>query len=169
MARPILPVRLQTSIVGRNELNYRVRNGNGCTLALIGTNFVGVDFVSFATAQARSLTHSVTPPLPREPAYAGLRSEKDGRTSSAWTSHHSRPRKRDLSLASSRLLFLANPLTLGFARRRTGERISAGEISRPFREYLSHSRTKAAAAKRKRKERHCQIVRKDRINSVVSF
>ena len=39
MALPILPVRLQTSIVGRSELNFRVRDGNGWTLALISTNY----------------------------------------------------------------------------------------------------------------------------------
>ena len=39
-ALPIFPVRLQTSIFGRSELNFRVRNGNGWTLALISTNFV---------------------------------------------------------------------------------------------------------------------------------
>ena len=39
LALPILPVRLQTSIVGRNELNFRVRDGNGWTLALISTNY----------------------------------------------------------------------------------------------------------------------------------
>ena len=39
LALPILPVRLQTSIVGRSELNFRVRNGNGWTLALISTNY----------------------------------------------------------------------------------------------------------------------------------
>ena len=39
MALPIFPVRLQTSIVGRSELNFRVRNGNGWTLALISTNY----------------------------------------------------------------------------------------------------------------------------------
>ena len=38
MALPIFPVRLQTSIVGRSELNFRVRDGNGWTLALISTN-----------------------------------------------------------------------------------------------------------------------------------
>ena len=38
LALPIFPVRLQTSIVGRSELNFRVRNGNGWTLALISTN-----------------------------------------------------------------------------------------------------------------------------------
>ena len=40
LALPIFPGRRQPSIVGRNELNYRVRNGNGWTLALISTNFV---------------------------------------------------------------------------------------------------------------------------------
>ena len=40
LALPIFPGRCQPSIVGRNELNYRVRNGNGWTLILISTNFV---------------------------------------------------------------------------------------------------------------------------------
>ena len=40
MALPIFPDRLQSSIVGRNELNFRVRNGNGWTLALISTNYI---------------------------------------------------------------------------------------------------------------------------------
>ena len=39
LALPIFPGRLQPSIVGRSELNYRVRNGNGWTLTLINTNF----------------------------------------------------------------------------------------------------------------------------------
>ena len=38
LALPIFPGRRQPSIVGRNELNYRVRNGNGWTLILINTN-----------------------------------------------------------------------------------------------------------------------------------
>ena len=38
LALPILPGRHQPSIVGRDELNYRVRNGNGWTLILISTN-----------------------------------------------------------------------------------------------------------------------------------
>ena len=38
LALPIFPVRLQTSIFGTGELNFRVRNGNGWTLALISTN-----------------------------------------------------------------------------------------------------------------------------------
>ena len=41
LAPPIFPGRRQPSIVGRNELNYRVRNGNGWTLVLISTNFIG--------------------------------------------------------------------------------------------------------------------------------
>ena len=39
-ALPIFPVRLQTSIFGRSELNFRVRNGNGWTLALINTDYL---------------------------------------------------------------------------------------------------------------------------------
>ena len=39
MALPIFPGRLQPSIVGRSELNFRVRDGNGWTLALISTNY----------------------------------------------------------------------------------------------------------------------------------
>ena len=38
LALPIFPGRLQPSIFGADELNYRVRNGNGWTLALISTN-----------------------------------------------------------------------------------------------------------------------------------
>ena len=38
MALPIFPGRLQPSIIGRSELNFRVRDGNGWTLALISTN-----------------------------------------------------------------------------------------------------------------------------------
>ena len=39
LALPIFPARLQASIFGRSELNFRVRNGNGWTLALINTNY----------------------------------------------------------------------------------------------------------------------------------
>ena len=39
LAIPIFPGRLQPSIVGRSELNFRVRDGNGWTLALISTNY----------------------------------------------------------------------------------------------------------------------------------
>ena len=39
LALPIFPGRLQPSIVGRTELNFRVRDGNGWTLDLINTNY----------------------------------------------------------------------------------------------------------------------------------
>ena len=42
LALPIFPGRLQPSIVGRSELNFRVRDGNGWTLALINTNYCTV-------------------------------------------------------------------------------------------------------------------------------
>ena len=38
--RPIFPDRRQSSIVGTDELNFRVRNGNGWTLIVIDTNYV---------------------------------------------------------------------------------------------------------------------------------
>ena len=38
LALPIFPARLQASIFGVNELNFRVRNGNGWTLVTINTN-----------------------------------------------------------------------------------------------------------------------------------
>ena len=38
-ALPIFPVRLQTSIFGTGELNFRVRNGNGWTLTAKNTNY----------------------------------------------------------------------------------------------------------------------------------
>ena len=40
LALPIFPARLQASIFGVNELNFRVRNGNGWTLITINTNSV---------------------------------------------------------------------------------------------------------------------------------
>ena len=39
LALPIFPGRLQPSIVGADELNCRVRNGNGWTLIAINTNY----------------------------------------------------------------------------------------------------------------------------------
>ena len=38
LALPIFPVRLQTSIFGAGELNFRVRDGNGWTLTAINTD-----------------------------------------------------------------------------------------------------------------------------------
>ena len=37
---PIVPGRFQPSIVGTSELNCRVRDGNGCTLTVISTNYL---------------------------------------------------------------------------------------------------------------------------------
>ncbi len=38
-ALPIFPGRLQPSIFGANELNFRVRDGNGWTLIAINTDY----------------------------------------------------------------------------------------------------------------------------------
>ena len=76
LALPIFPARLQASIFGRSELNFRVRNGNGWTLALISTNL-----------RRRKVRSTLFPAPPKTP------------------------------FTSLLLLFLANPLTLGFARR----------------------------------------------------
>ena len=37
--KPIFPDRLQSSIFGAGELNFRVRDGNGWTLIVIDTNY----------------------------------------------------------------------------------------------------------------------------------
>ena len=42
-ALPIFPVRLQTSIFGAGELNFRVRDGNGWTLTAINTDLLFFD------------------------------------------------------------------------------------------------------------------------------
>ena len=47
LALPIFPGRLQPSIVGRSELNFRVRDGNGWTLALINTNLFSFEKENF--------------------------------------------------------------------------------------------------------------------------
>ena len=41
---PIFPGRFQPSIFGTGELNFRVRNGYGWTLAVIFTNFTSFAF-----------------------------------------------------------------------------------------------------------------------------
>ena len=61
LALPIFPGRRQPSIVSRDELNYRVRNGNGWTLALISTNFMssgmtGEQSVLYCLSRALSST-----------------------------------------------------------------------------------------------------------------
>ncbi len=53
-ALPIFPGRHQPSIFGASELNCRVRDGNGWTLTAISTDFVDVDFISFASAYGES-------------------------------------------------------------------------------------------------------------------
>ena len=40
LALPIFPGRLQPSIFGANELNFRVRDGNGWTLIAINANLL---------------------------------------------------------------------------------------------------------------------------------
>ena len=56
LALPIFPDRLQSSIVGRSELNFRVRDGNGWTLALINTNLLS--FEKESKQMKLYLTHS---------------------------------------------------------------------------------------------------------------
>ena len=55
LALPIFPVRLQTSIFGASELNFRVRDGNGWTLTAINTNslFLQQLIKLFAFCQAK--------------------------------------------------------------------------------------------------------------------
>ena len=43
--RPIFPGRLHPSIFGTDELNFRVRNGNGWNLTVINTNMVQGFFI----------------------------------------------------------------------------------------------------------------------------
>ena len=57
LALPIFPVRLQTSIFGASELNFRVRNGNGWTLTAINTNLLSCEQES---KQRKLLTGSVS-------------------------------------------------------------------------------------------------------------
>ncbi len=42
-ALPIFPARLQASIFGAGELNFRVRDGNGWTLTAINTNLLSFE------------------------------------------------------------------------------------------------------------------------------
>ena len=55
LALPIFPVRLQTSIFGAGELNFRVRNGNGWTLTAINTNF-SFQRAAFAPSKPNKVT-----------------------------------------------------------------------------------------------------------------
>ena len=60
LALSIFPGRCQPSIVDRNELNYRVRNGNGWTLILISTNSM-----SSGTARKQTILYCLPPLLSR--------------------------------------------------------------------------------------------------------
>ena len=60
LALPIFPGRRQPSIVSRNELNCRVRNGNGWTLALISTNSM-----SSGLAGKQTVLYCISLPLSR--------------------------------------------------------------------------------------------------------
>ena len=53
-ALPIFPGRHQPSIVGADELNCRVRDGNGWTLIAISTDFVDTSSVSLASTCGES-------------------------------------------------------------------------------------------------------------------
>ena len=69
--RAIFPVRRQTSIFATDELNFRVRNGNGWTLVVIDTNFVVANFahsVSAVTVRAAKTAYrfGVVSPLQNE-------------------------------------------------------------------------------------------------------
>ena len=68
----IFPVRRQTSIFAIDELNFRVRNGNGWTLIIINTNCVETSFLSFLPPQATEVIHFVVSPFPNEPASLGF-------------------------------------------------------------------------------------------------
>ena len=74
LALPIFPGRHQPSIVGRNELNYRVRNGNGWTLTLINTNCRRSKLHILRFSLRPKLIHSVAHPLQLEPASLGFKS-----------------------------------------------------------------------------------------------
>ena len=70
LALSIFPGRCQLSIVDRNELNYRVRNGNGWTLILISTNSM-----SSSTARKQPLLYCPASCLSRpfsNPSYISI-------------------------------------------------------------------------------------------------
>ena len=78
LALPVFPGRCQPSIVGRSELNYRVRNGNGWTLALISTNFVGAKsaclrFRAQLKAVPKNCDRFFAPPLRVETGFAAMK------------------------------------------------------------------------------------------------
>ena len=63
LALPIFPGRHQPSIVGANELNFRVRDGNGWTLIAISTDSISTSF--YLTGQNHIELYFILPHLSR--------------------------------------------------------------------------------------------------------
>ena len=83
----IFPVRRQTSIVATDELNFRVRNGNGWTLVVIDTNFVVANFAG--------LRFGVVSPLQYEISFhVGLRENEVQDSNSLHTQNRTKGDKR---------------------------------------------------------------------------
>ncbi len=61
--KPIFPGRCQPSIFGAGELNFRVRDGNGWTLAAINTNY------SFFACHSRQLLYITTSERKKQPLF----------------------------------------------------------------------------------------------------
>ena len=61
LALPIFPVRLQTSIFGASELNFRVRDGNGWTLTAINTNLLFCEAVATSTPSKPNKVTAIPP------------------------------------------------------------------------------------------------------------
>ena len=66
LALPIFPVRLQTSIFGASELNFRVRNGNGWTLTAINTNLLSCEQETVVTTLVRKKEDAFAPSKPNK-------------------------------------------------------------------------------------------------------
>ena len=65
LALPIFPARLQASIFGAGELNFRVRDGNGWTLSVINTNYLIYLSHGFHRVTIFLVTRGgIEPPLP---------------------------------------------------------------------------------------------------------
>ena len=77
LALPIFPGRRQPSIVGRDELNYRVRNGNGWTLALISTNCVVAKSALLRFRLRQKLRTLPCSSFSSRIRFAGFRSDQD--------------------------------------------------------------------------------------------
>ena len=74
-ALPIFPGRRQPSIFGADELNCRVRNGNGWTLTAKDTNFRKLQLALYL--RSSSVIHFLVPALP---AWCTFRDSNPGPT-----------------------------------------------------------------------------------------